>query len=305
MTNATSPRSFDVIVVGGSYAGLAAGMALGRALRTVLIIDGGEPCNAQTPRSHNFVTHDGETPRAIAAAAKAQVAAYRTVEFFEGIATGARATEGGFLVRTEQGAAFAARKLIFASGIRDRLPAIAGFAECWGISALHCPYCHGYEVRDRATAVLGNGDRGFDFAALISNWTSRLVLLTNGEPTLTAEQSAKLCARGIDVIGTEIASLRHLSGQLEQIEFKDGTSMPLDVLYTRPTFEQHCRIPEALGCELTPDGYLAVDATQRTSVAGVYACGDNASSMRTVANAVGSGTAAGMMANRALVLEAF
>jgi thioredoxin reductase len=302
-TNTTATNDFDVIVIGGSYAGLAAGMALGRALRRVLIIDSGKPCNRQTPHSHNFLTHDGKPPAEIAALARQQVAAYDTVVFLDGIATTAVPNEAGFLLQTEAGDAFTARKLIFAAGISDKLPDIDGLADCWGISVLHCPYCHGYEVRDKATAVLANGDAGFEFAALIANWTQDLTLLTNGEPTLTADQTQRLGARGIEVVSKELARVEHEDGYLRSVVFKDGTSLPLDALYIRPPFDQHSPIPEALGCELTEQGYVKVGPTQNTTIPGVFACGDSASGIRTVANAVASGTTAGMMANKELALE--
>ena len=138
----------DVIIVGGSYSGLAAGMALGRALRQVLIIDSGKPCNRQTPYSHNFITQDGKTPEEIATLARQQVEKYDTVTFFNGLATNGAKTENGFEIQTASGETFSAKKLIFATGIKDIMPDIEGYAECWGISVLHCPYCHGYEVRN-------------------------------------------------------------------------------------------------------------------------------------------------------------
>jgi len=153
-------KQFDVIIVGGSYSGLAAGMALGRAVRSVLIIDDGKPCNRQSPFSHNFLTNDGKTPMEIAALANLQVRGYDTVEFFNGLATSGIKTENGFEILVASGETFATKKLIFATGIRDILPEIDGLAECWGISVLHCPYCHGYEVRNEKTGVLGNGDAG-------------------------------------------------------------------------------------------------------------------------------------------------
>ena len=278
--NTTEGTDFDVIVIGGSYAGLAAGMALGRALRRALIVDSGKPCNRQTPHSHNFLTRDGETPAEIAAIARRQVAAYDTVRFLDAVATTVTPTDAGFMLQTESGDAFTARKLILAAGIKDMLPDIEGFAECWGISVLHCPYCHGYEVRNRATAVLGNGNGGFEFAGLIANWTNNLALLTNGTSSLTEEQSRRLRRRGIEIVATQIAEVKHEIGQLREVMFKDGTSLPLDALYVRPPFEQHSRIPEALGCELTDQGYIKVGASQNTTVPGVFACGDSASSRR-------------------------
>src|SRR5687767_10565291 len=136
----TDKKNFDVIIIGGSYAGLSAAMALGRALRNVLIIDSGKPCNRQTPHSHNFITQDGKTPAEIATLAKQQVEKYDTVTFFSGLATDGAKTENGFQIQTGSGETFRAKKLIFATGVKDVMPTIEGYAECWGISVLHCPY---------------------------------------------------------------------------------------------------------------------------------------------------------------------
>lgn len=296
-------NAFDVVIVGGSYAGLAAGMALGRALRRVLILDGGKPCNRQTPHSHNFLTQDGRTPAEIAALAREQVARYDTVRFLSGHATEAARHGEGFRVGTDSGAFFSAKKLVFATGIRDILPDIGGLAECWGISALHCPYCHGYEVRGQATGLLGNGNAGFEFALLLRNWTANLTLFTNGKSVLTREQTAALAARDIRIVEKAIGRLEHAAGRIRSLVFRDGTEAALDALYLRVPFEQHCPIPAALGCELTAEGHLKVDQMQKTTLPGVYACGDNSAAMRTVANAVATGTTAGMMVNKEMALE--
>ena len=139
---------YDVIIIGGSYSGLAAGMALGRALRNVLIIDSGNPCNKQTPHSHNFLTNDGKSPAEIAGVAKEQLRIYGTVRLINGLAMTGIKTETGFKIQVQSGETFSSKKLVFATGIKDIMHDIPGFAECWGISVLHCPYCHGYEVRN-------------------------------------------------------------------------------------------------------------------------------------------------------------
>lgn len=296
---------FEVIIVGGSYSGLAAAMVLGRAMRPVLIIDSGRPCNEQTPRSHNFLTHDGKTPGEITALAKQQVEKYDTVKFMSGLATHGTITGEGFEIRTSSGDRYSAKKLIFATGIRDTMPSLGGFKECWGISVLHCPYCHGYEVKNENTGVLANGDKGFEFTGLISNWTHQLTLFTNGISSLTGGQIAKLTNHRIKVIETEIDKLDHTNGRLRNIVFKDGTTSAINVLYAPVPFEQHSAIPKALGCEMTDEGYIKTDPMQRTSIHGIYACGDNTTRTRTVANAVAMGTTAGMNANKELVLEAF
>lgn len=297
--------AFDVMIIGGSYSGLAAAMALGRALKQVLVIDSFQPCNWQTPHSHNFLTQDGKPPAEIAELARRQVEQYDSVHFHRGLAVKGRQSAQGFVVETAAGERFEAKKLIFATGIQDILPEIPGFAACWGISALHCPYCHGYEVKNQPTGILGNGENGFEFAMLISNWTQDLTLLTHGKSRLTAEQQHKLDKHRIRIVETELARIEHANGAIHHLYFKDGSNMPVKALYTRPDFVQHCPIPENLGCALTPEGYLKTDPLQKTTVAGIYACGDNTTRMRTVANAVAMGTTAGMMLNKELVTEAF
>lgn len=301
----TKNNHFDAIIIGGSYAGLAAAMALGRALKKVLVIDDGKPCNRQTPRSHNFLTNDGKTPAEIAALANLQASRYDTISFFNGRATTANKTEHGFKVQVAGGEIFTATKLVFATGIKDLLAPISGLAECWGISVIHCPYCHGYEVRNEKTGILGNGDMGFDFTKLISNWTKDLSLFTNGTATISNEQREKLHKHRIEIVEKQIEKLEHKDGHLRKIIFKDGTSSSIKALYAPAPFEQHCKIPESLGCELTEEGYIKVDSFLETTLKGVFAIGDNASKMRTVANAVSMGTSAGMMISKKMILEAF
>lgn len=298
-------QHFEVIIIGGSYSGLSAAMALGRALRKVLIIDSGKPCNIQTPHSHNFITQDGKTPKEISTEARLQVKQYDTVTFYEGLATHGIKTQRGFEIRTQPGDAFTAKKLVFATGISDVMPDIKGFSECWGISVLHCPYCHGYEVRNEKTGIIGNGDYGYEFSKLIHNWTKDLSLFTNGRSALSLEQKEKIEKNGIAVVEKEIAELEHSQGQVTCIVFKDGSRHALKAIYTRPPFIQHCDIPQQLGCELTEQGYVKVDAFLKTSFPGILACGDNSSFMRSVANAVAMGTFAGAMTNLEIINEEF
>lgn len=298
-------KKFDVIIIGGSYSGLAAGMALGRGLKHVLIIDSGNPCNKQTPYSHNFITQDGKTPIEIATLAREQVEKYDTVKFFNGLAKKGVKIEDGFEIQTASGETFGAKKLIFATGIKDIMSNIVGYAECWGISVLHCPYCHGYEVRNERTGILANGDYGFEFSVLISNWTKDLTLFTNGKSILTPEQTYKLKSHDIKIMEPEIEKLEHSNGYLRHIQFKDGTTSSIKALYTHNPFEQHCSIPRSLGCELTDEGYIKIEPFQKTTVHGIFACGDNTTRIRTVANAIAMGTTAGMMVNKEIVSEEF
>jgi len=300
-----SKTHFDVIIVGGSYAGLAAAMALGRALRTVLIIDSGKPCNRQTPYSHNFLTQDGRPPNEIASLGKQQVENYNTISFLNDLAISGNRTKKGFEIQTATNKTIFANKLIFASGIKDIKPKINGFDACWGISILHCPYCHGYEVKNKKTGILGNGDYGINFSKLISNWTQDLTLFTNGKSILTQEETKLLEKHQIEIVEKKIEYLEHQNGYIQNTVFSDGTKTSIEAIYTKIPFEQHCKIPEQLGCELTDNGYIKTDHLQKTTIPDIYACGDNTTRMRTVANAVAMGTTAGMMLNKEYVIENF
>lgn len=302
-------NDFDAIIVGGSYAGLSAAMALGRSVRKVLIIDGGKPCNRQTPHSHNFITHDGKKPADIAAEALEQTLRYDTVQFLNGTAASATRNADqngdGFRITTEAGQEFTARKLLFASGLFDVMPQIDGFAECWGISILHCPYCHGYEVRSEPTGILADGEMGVEFAKLIDNWTKELTLFTNGPSTLTDEQRGKLAGKGIPVVEKGVREIVHDGGYIRHLLFDDGSAQSVTALYTRVPFRQHCTIPEELGCALTEEGLLSIDEFQRTTIPGVYAAGDATTLLRSVSGAVAAGTRSGAFLNKELIDEAF
>ncbi|MBO2011099.1 NAD(P)/FAD-dependent oxidoreductase [Hymenobacter negativus] len=298
-------QEFDVLIIGGSYAGLSAAMSLGRARRRTLILDTGWPCNRQTPHSHNFLTQDGAMPAALRTQAIEQVLHYPTIELRADEALSAVPTEGGFLIQTAAGTSIKAQKVVLATGIVDLLPALPGFAECWGISVLHCPYCHGYEVADQRLGVLGNGDMGFDFARLIHNWSRQLTLFTNGPATLTHEQQATLARHGIALVETAISGLTHEQGQLRAVQLADGTSQPLDAVFARVPFQLPGTLAQQLGCALTEMGYVQVDDFQRTSVPGVFAAGDNTTPMRALAAAVAAGSKAGALINKELIEERF
>lgn len=298
-------NTFDVIIVGGSYAGLSAAMSLGRSLRTVLVIDNGKSCNIQTPHSHNFLTQDGKTPKEISTLAKEQVQKYETIEFYDGLATEGKKTENGFEIRTKRGEIFKAKKLIFATGIVDEVPNMKGFWDCWGISLIHCPYCHGYEFKTKKTGIIANGERAFHIASLVNNLTKDLTILTRGKADFTEEQFQKLRTNNIDIIQTEIDEIKHQNGYIENLILSDGQKLKFEAVYGAFPFHQHSDIPEYLGCEMTEMGHIKTDQFQKTNVAGLYVCGDNSSPMRSVANAVYTGNLAGAMVNAELVGENF
>ena len=297
--------NYDVIIVGGSYAGLSAAMSLGRSRKKVLILDSGLPCNRQTPHSHNFITHDGSTPKEITEKAKEQVLKYATVEFKNQLATEGSRFDGGFVIKTESGNSYSASKLIFATGIKDIMPDIKGFSECWGNTVIHCPYCHGYEFRDKKTGLLIDNEKAYHIAKLVNNLTDNIIVLTGGKDVFDLEQLDKLAQHNISIIDKKVAEIVHQNGLITHVVFEDGSQTSFDAIYASVPFEQHSKIPELLGCQLTEQGYLQVDNFQKTTLEGVYAIGDNSSPMRSVANAVATGSFVGAMVNMELTAERF
>lgn len=301
----TDNKIFDVIIIGGSYAGLSAAMALGRSMKNVLIIDSGFSCNQQTPHSHNFITHDGEKPNVITQKAKEQVLNYNTVKFHIGLAVNGKKTQKGFAVTTDENELFEAKKLIFATGIKDIMPNIKGFSECWGISVIHCPYCHGYEFRNQKTGIMANGERAFHIASLVNNLTDNLKVIASEKTVFSEEQLTKLKKNNIQIIEKDVQEIQHENGQITNVIFTDGSKENFNALYAAIPFKQHSNIPVELGCELTDQGHIKVDMFQKTNVKGIYACGDNSSPMRSVANAVFAGNITGAMVNKELTDEQF
>lgn len=296
---------FHVAIIGGSYAGLSAAMTLGRARRNVVIIDSGKPCNRQTPHSHNLITHDGRTPAEISALAREQVLAYPTVRIRTGLVTHVHGSDGAFTVTTDDGQILQAQKLIFTTGIRDLMPEIPGFAECWGISAIHCPYCHGYEYSDARTGVLMNGEMALEYVKMIRNWTADLTLYTNGPATFDEAAREKMRSFGAQIVEEPITSLDHKNGYLQTLHLTDGTIRDITALYHRPAFVQHSSLPEELGCELNPQGFIKVDEAQKTTVPGIYAAGDNSGAFRGLTGAMAAGTVAGARLNHELINEEY
>ncbi len=272
-------------------------MTLGRSLRETLAIDAGKPCNRQTPHSHNFLTQDGSTPKEISEIAKSQVSKYDSVKFYNGLAVKGKQSKGGFEVTTEKGDVFTSKKLVLATGIKDVMPDIKGFSECWGISVVHCPYCHGYEIRNQNTAIIANGDRTSHLVSLVHNLTKDITILTSGIKDFEEDDLKTFKLNNIQIIEKEILSIEHRNGQIEKIVFKDGSSKNFDCAYGPVPFKQNSTIAKDLGCETDENGYLIVDWMQKTTIDGVFACGDNSTFMRSVANAVNSGNTAGAMIN--------
>ena len=299
-------KDFDVIIIGGSYAGLSAAMTLGRALRTVLIVDSGKSFTTGNIHAHNFITQDGEVLSTIATKAKEQVLKYRKVKFLKDKVESVIKQKEKFIVQTKRTEKFTAKKILFATGVVDMMPAIPGFADCWGISVLHCLYCNGYEVADTDIGIIANADIAYELIKLLYNWSKHLFLFTNGPAALSQEQKNKIRQKNIVIIETEIAELDHKKGQVKNIILKNGASHPVNAIFCKLAFLQATDIPQKqLGCELTGEGFIKTDMFQRTSVHGVYSAGDNAIMSRAIAVSAATGSIAGMYMNREIVEESF
>ncbi|WP_052733009.1 NAD(P)/FAD-dependent oxidoreductase [Hymenobacter terrenus] len=247
--------------------------------------------------------HDGDAPATLAARARQQVAAYPTVQLLNAEATAAELLpDGTFWVSTAAHGTFAAPKLLLATGLRDELPSIEGFAACWGTSIIHCPYCHSYEVADQPTGLWLNGDLVGHQVKLLLNWTRQLTVFTNGPATFGAEVRTQLAAAGVGLEETPVAALPHTGSQFHGLRLADGRAVALPVLYAVLPRHQASDLPAQLGCEMDEHNLLRVDEYNQTTVPGVYAAGDNCSLIHQLANAIGVGNRLGGILSRDLIL---
>ena len=289
----------DVIVVGGSYAGLSAALQLARARKDVLVVDAGRRRNRFTAHAHGFLGHDGWEPGAIAAAAREQLLAYPTVRWVADEATGAAATPDGFTVALAGGDTPTGRRIVLAPGVEDTLPDVPGLAERWGRGVYNCPYCDGYERGGGPLGVLAVGELSMHQALLIPDWGPTTLFL-NGAFEPTAEQGTQLAARGVRIEPVRVERLVDEAS----VALVDGRVVALAGLFTAGRTRPNGRLAHELGCTLEegPTGpFIATDAMKQTSVPGVFACGDAARPAGSVALAVGDGAMAGAATHRSLL----
>lgn len=298
---------YDVVIVGGGPSGLTAALVLGRACRKVLVCDEGKPRNHTSSAVHGFFSRDGISPAELLKAGREQLKPY-SVEWRNAGVTDAEKVDGGFRVETRDGKAVTARKLILATGVKDELPDIDGLAALWGTGVLHCPYCHGWEVRDKPWAFIARGEQAVEWGIELLGWTAKLTLCSNGPAGLTDAGRRTLKDRGVVVLEDKIKRLEGEKGVLKSIVFDNGEKLDLTALFVRTTMTQRSPLPKKLGCKLaTVDGAFkdAVDADQfgATTVSGLYVVGDASRGMPQVATAVSDGSLAAVMANKAMIKE--
>ena len=289
----------DVIVIGGSYAGMAAALQLLRARRKVLIIDAGERRNRFASHSHGFLGQDGVDPAVIHLRARDQMTAYPTLEWIDGRVIAASGRKDDFVVETARGTQHRGRRLLFATGVRDELPAIPGLADRWGRSVFHCPYCHGYELNEGRIGVIGTGPMSIHQAQLLPEW-GETTLFTNGVTPLDAEAEADLGRRGVTVEQHPIAGIEAEA----EVVLTDGRRLHFAGLFTAPRCTPTSDLAAKMGCRPieTPMGVqIATGETKETDLPGDFACGDAARVPHSVSLAVGDGAWAGAQLHRSLV----
>ena len=300
-----SPEHFDVVVVGGSFAGLAAALQLARARRRVLVVDAGSRRNRFAAAAHGFLGQDGRPPGEIIADARTQLLAYPSVTLRDDTAVDTADAAGGWRVTLADRPAVETARLVLATGVVDVLPDVPGLAERWGRSVLHCPYCHGYEFADRPLGVLATGPLAIHQAMLVREW-GPTTLFGGGVMVPDEEQRAALAARGIPFEPVPVAALEGPEGEIEAVHLADGRRVPLTALYIASrTLPPPLAVRLGCGFDDGPFGpIIRADERRQTTVPGVYAAGDAARLMPTVSGAVADGAAAGVFAHQSLVFPA-
>jgi thioredoxin reductase len=300
---------YDAVVVGAGSAGLSAALMLGRARRRVLVLDGGEPRNAPSSGVHYFLTRDGTPPEELLRIGREQLEPYPGVEVRKARATGAAGSDGDFEVALQDGTVVGARRILLATGVRDELSERPGFGELWGRGVYHCPYCHGWEVRDRPLAVLAKTEHLAKQAALVRNWSRDLIALTDGADGLDEDARSRLAALDVPVKEERISHLEgDAEGGLRRIFFEDGSGIERDGLFYAPPQRQRSDLAESLGCEMEAMGLLSAvvkgdPMTRETSVPGVYVAGDAGTMLQGAIMAAASGASAAAFLNHSLISE--
>ncbi|KWX65809.1 NAD(P)/FAD-dependent oxidoreductase [Mycobacterium sp. NAZ190054] len=284
---------WDCVIVGGGAAGLSAALVLGRARRHTLVVDAGAQSNLAAHGIGGLLGFDGVPPAEFYAQGRRELKRYPSVQVCDGEVVSA-AAGAGFTLGLADGSTVQTRRVLLATGMRYQSPSIPGLAELWGRSVFHCPFCHGWEVRDSPLAVLADGDRAVHMATLLRAWSDDVVLLTKD---LADAHRSRLAEAGVTVDDRTVAELSSADGELEAVVFTDGTSLARRGLLVATTLHQRSALAAELGVKFAAPGPVSVEAVEvdgmyRTSVPGVFAAGDTCAQMPQVAAAIAAGSAA-------------
>ena len=297
-------NEYDVVVIGGGAAGLSAALVLARAQRSVAVVDAGEPRNGPAQHLQGFLSRDGLPPAELLRLGRAEVTGYGA-DIVAGRVDDVRRTAHaapGFDVRLADGTVLRARRVLVATGLRDVLPDIPGLRERWGRDLLHCPYCHGYEVREQPLGVIGATPEAVMHAHLVRQWSPDVVLFTHTDD-LTADDREALVARAIGVVDGPVARLVVEDDKVTGVELVDGRVVPRTAVFVRPRLVPDNDVLTGLGCAIDDNGWVVSDATGRTSVPGVWVAGNVSNPRAQVITAAGEGSSAAIAINADLVDE--
>ena len=293
---------FDVVVIGGGAAGLSAALVLSRARRRVLVVDAGAPRNAPAAHMHGYLSRDGLPPADLLAIGRDEVTGYGATIVDGTVNHVVPSGATGFVVVLSTGTRFSTRRLLIATGLRDELPDVPGLRERWARDVLHCPYCHGYEVRDQRLGVLGQSPDAVRYAQIVRQWSDDVVLFT-ATGTVTDAQRAQLAARGISVVEGNVAQVRVHDDRLRGVELDDGRVIDCDAVFVPPRFVPNNALVIELGCAIDEDGWVVTGANGHAGVPGVWIAGNLANPRAQVITAAGEGSAAAIAINADLVEE--
>ena len=293
----------DVVIVGGGPAGLSAALILARARRRVVVCDAGRPRNASASALHGFLTRDGIPPLELRRLAREELARYDTVEVLDTEVRDATCESAGFSVILADGRRLQSRKLLLATGVVDHVPEIEGLQEMYGRSVFHCPYCDGWEVRDRPLAIYGRGERGAGLSLELTGWSRDLVIVTDGPSEIEPAELARLRTHGIAVDERRVARLEGREGRLERIVFREGPPLPRHAMFFTTGQSQHSALTVQLGCRFNDKGTVRTGPYETTHLPGLYVAGDASRAVQWVVVAAAEGAEAAYAISQALLKE--
>jgi thioredoxin reductase len=294
---------YDVVIVGGGPAGLSAALILGRCRRKVLVCDAGHPRNASSHGLHGYLTRDGMQPLQFLDAAREELRSYG-IEPRSAAVTSIACVNDGFSVTIDGGERVESRTVLIATGVRDRLPQIPGVEACYGVSVHHCPYCDGWEWRDRRIVVIAHAAAAASLALSLKTWTNDVTICSSGRARLHSRHRQQLAQQQIRVDERPIVRVEHDEGRVRRLVFDRGDPMDCDAIFFSLGQEPQCDLPRQLGCELTKNGVVKTDHLGQTHIPGLYVAGDASRDVQFVVVAAAEGAKAGVAINKALQARA-